>query len=50
LQQQIKTIQDELRGGRQEQGLAEMRRKAEPIKWNEEVQSNFLKEVTSWSE
>ena len=45
LQQQIKTIQDELGGGSQEQELEEMRKKAETIKWNEEVKSTFLKEV-----
>ena len=45
LQQQIKTIQDELGGGNQEQELEEMRKKAETIKWNEEVKSTFLKEV-----
>ena len=45
LQQQIKTIQDELGGGNQEQEIEEMRKKAETIKWNEEVKSTFLKEV-----
>ena len=45
LQQQIKTIQDELGGGSQEQELEEMRKKAETIKWNKEVKSTFLKEV-----
>lgn len=45
LQQQIKTIQDELGGGGQEQEIEEMRKKAETIKWNEEVKATFLKEV-----
>ena len=45
LQQQIKTIQDELGGSTQEQEIAEMRRKAEKIKWSEEVKATFLKEV-----
>ena len=45
LQQQIKTIQDELGGGGQEQEIEEMRKKAETIKWNDEVKATFLKEV-----
>ena len=45
LQQQIKTIQDELGGGGQEQEIEEMRKKAETIKWNDEVKVTFLKEV-----
>ena len=45
LQQQIKTIQDELGGGGQAQEIEEMRRKAETIKWSEEVKKTFLKEV-----
>ena len=45
LQQQIKTIQDELGGATQEQEIAEMRAKAETIKWSEEVKKTFLKEV-----
>ncbi|MBU3813010.1 MAG: endopeptidase La [Candidatus Bacteroides intestinipullorum] len=45
LQQQIKTIQDELGGGAQEQEIEEMRAKAETIKWSEEVKKVFLKEV-----
>ena len=44
-QQQIKTIQDELGGASQEQEIAEMRAKAETIKWSEEVKKTFLKEV-----
>ena len=45
LQQQIKTIQDELGGGGQEQEIEEMRKKAETIKWNDEGKATFLKEV-----
>ena len=45
LQQQIKTIQDELGGSVQEQEIEEMRRKAETIKWSDEVKAVFLKEV-----
>lgn len=45
LQQQIKTIQDELGGGGQEQEIEEMRKKAETVKWNGEVKAAFLKEV-----
>ena len=45
LQQQIKTIQDELGGSGQEQEIEEMRQKAEKMKWNEEVKSTFLKEL-----
>ena len=45
LQQQIKTIQDELGGGGQEQEIEEMRAKADTIKWSDEVKQIFLKEV-----
>lgn len=45
LQQQIKTIQDELGGASQEQEIEEMRAKAETVKWSEEVKKIFLKEV-----
>ncbi len=45
LQQQMKTIQDELGGSTQEQEIAEMRKKAETIKWSDEVKATFLKEV-----
>ena len=45
LQQQIKTIQDELGGGGQEQEIEEMRQKAERMKWNAEVQRNFPERV-----
>lgn len=45
LQQQIKTIQDELGGNGQEQEINEMRRKAETIQWSPEVKAVFLKEV-----
>lgn len=44
LQQQIKTIQDELGSGGQEE-IEEMRQKAETIKWSAEVKETFLKEV-----
>ncbi len=45
LQQQIKTIQDELGGSGQQQEIEEMRKKAETMKWSEEVKKIFLKEV-----
>ena len=45
LQQQIKTIQDELGGSVQEQEIEEMRQKAETIRWSDEVKTIFLKEV-----
>ena len=45
LQQQIKTIQDELGGNGSRREIEEMRRKANTIKWNEEVKNTFLKEV-----
>ena len=45
LQQQIKTIQDELGGGGQEQEIEELRAKATKMKWNEEVMAVFLKEL-----
>lgn len=45
LQQQIKTIQDELGGGGQEQEIEEMRQKVEHMKWSSEVHETFLKEL-----
>ncbi len=45
LQQQIKTIQDELGGGGQEQEIEEMRQKAERMRWNVEVRDTFMKEL-----
>lgn len=45
LQQQIKTIQDELGGGGQEQEIEEMRQKAESMRWNMEVKETFMKEL-----
>ena len=45
LQQQIKTIQDELGGGGQEQEIEEMRQKAEHMKLSPEVHETFLKEL-----
>ena len=44
LQQQIKTIQDELGTGA-EQDSEEFRKKAEEKKWNEDIKKYFLKEV-----
>ncbi|KAA6349848.1 Lon protease 1 [termite gut metagenome] len=45
LQQQIRTIQDELGGGGQEQEIEEMREKAEKMKWNADIKAIFLKEL-----
>ena len=45
LQQQIKSIQEELGGNSQEQEIEEMRKKAKTIKWSDEVRKVFLKEV-----
>ncbi len=45
LQQQIKTIQDELGGSGQEQEIEEMRLKAMTKNWGEEVNAVFLKEL-----
>ncbi|MBQ8501258.1 MAG: endopeptidase La [Bacteroides sp.] len=45
LQQQIKTIQNELGGNGQEQEIEEMRAKARKMNWSEEVNTIFLKEV-----
>lgn len=45
LQQQIKTIQDELGGGGQEQEVEEMREKAYRMKWSAEIRDTFLKEL-----
>ncbi len=45
LQQQIKTIQDELGGNTQEQDIIELRQKAEKKKWNQTVADTFEKEV-----
>ena len=42
LQQQIKTIQDELGGSGQEQEIEEMRLKAVKMHWNAEVRDTFL--------
>lgn len=46
LQQQIKTIQDELGGSGQEQEIDEMRQKANKMRWNDEVKELFLKELS----
>ena len=45
LQQQIKTIQDELGGNGSRREIEEMRKKADTIKWNDDVKKTFLKEV-----
>ncbi len=45
LQQQIKTIQDELGGNGSRREIEEMRKKANTIKWSEEIKKTFLKEV-----
>lgn len=45
LQQQIKTIQDELGGGGQEQEIEEMRMKAASMNWNAETNEVFMKEL-----
>ncbi|MCP9612151.1 endopeptidase La [Coprobacter tertius] len=45
LQQQIKTIQDELGGSVQEQDIQELRKKAENKKWNETIATTFEKEI-----
>ncbi len=45
LQQQIKTIQDELGGSSQEQDIIELRQKAEKKKWSQPVADIFEKEV-----
>ena len=45
LQQQIKTIQDELGGSVQEQDILELREKAANKKWDEKVGAVFEKEV-----
>lgn len=46
LQQQIKTIQDELGGGGQEQEIEEMRQKGEKMKWGLEIMATFNKELS----
>jgi len=45
LQQQIKTIQDELGGNTQEQEVEDIRRKAEKMKWNVDIAKVFEKEL-----
>ncbi len=45
LQQQIKTIQDELGGDSQEAEIEEMRQKAETMAWSADIKETFLKEV-----
>ena len=46
LQQQMKTIQDELGGGSSEQQVNEMREKAASKKWSKEVSDLFEKELS----
>ena len=46
LQQQMKTIQEELGGNSNEAEIEEMRQKAKEKKWGEEVQQHFEKEIT----
>jgi len=46
LQQQIKTIQDELGGSTQEHDILEMREKASKKKWSEAVGETFEKELS----
>ncbi|MDR0940307.1 MAG: endopeptidase La [Mediterranea sp.] len=45
LQQQIKTIQNELGGSGQEQEIEEMRQKAEKTRWSDDTKEIFLKEL-----
>ncbi|NDW12709.1 endopeptidase La [Bacteroides sp. 214] len=45
LQQQIKTIQDELGGSGQEQEIEEIRKKGQHMKWGNEVATVFEKEL-----
>lgn len=45
LQQQIKTIQDELGGNNSAHEIDDMRAKADKIKWPKEIRETFLKEV-----
>lgn len=45
LQQQIKTIQDELGGNSQEQDIEELSAKAADKKWSSEIQATFEKEL-----
>ncbi len=46
LQQQMKTIQEELGGNSNEAEIQEMREKAKAKKWGDEVQEHFDKEIT----
>lgn len=45
LQQQLRNIQEELGGGGQEKDVEELREKAKNIKWGEDIQKVFDKEV-----
>lgn len=46
LQQQIRTIQEELGGGSMEEEIIEMRERGKKKKWNKEVAEHFEKELT----
>ena len=46
LHQQMKTIQEELRGVSQEEEIDEMRQKAKTKKWDEKTQKHFEKELS----
>jgi ATP-dependent Lon protease len=46
LQQQMKTIQEELGGVSYEQEIEEMRIKSKTKKWNKEVEKHFEKELS----
>lgn len=45
LQQQMKTIQNELGGNLQEQEIKKILKRAENVKWNDDIKETFLKEV-----
>ena len=45
LQQQMKTIQNELGGNSHEQEIREIRQRGEKVKWSKEIKATFLKEV-----
>ena len=45
LQQQMKTIQNELGGNSHEQEIREIRQRGEKVKWSKDIKATFLKEV-----
>jgi ATP-dependent Lon protease len=49
LQQQMKTIQEELGGASPEQDIIDFRERAKQKKWNENVAALFEKELKSWN-